>query len=271
MLMSKKPIMQSRSFAFSLVEMSVVIGIVGLLLSIILISTHLKDSANVNVLLSEQYVYQTAMSNFYKMYNAIPGDMSNAVTTFACDKQNRECQNGNGNKLIERGTATINEQYQVWRHLYLAQLITFNGTGKISTAIAGHASEVGVNIPPSKLNIFDKLGYTIYYPSQQNTHNSTQTGCNTIADTQIKHHIFKLSDFDEQNQCGGGVIGAISSAIMYKVDEKIDDGLPQSGNVRAEETISSECYVTRPDYTRYTMKSNLTSCNLLILLTSLGS
>lgn len=137
--------MHSRS-AFSLVELSIVLVILGLLVGGILSGRSLIRASELRAVTTEHQKYFTAVQAFKDKYFALPGDMSNAsqfwglavvgplcsafssTTPLTCD--------GDANGQIDGASATSLEMYRAWQHLSNAGLIegTYNGIGGVPTS-----------------------------------------------------------------------------------------------------------------------------------------
>ena len=149
---------------FSLVELSIVLVILGLLVGGILSGQSLIQAAELRAVTSEFQRYATATQAFRDKYFFIPGDMNNATSFWG--KSATYCNgdtgtataagtcNGNGDGLFTIGSGGGNsssEYLQFWHQLELAGLIEGTYTGA-SSAGGWISSTAGVNVPKSKLN-----------------------------------------------------------------------------------------------------------------------
>jgi prepilin-type N-terminal cleavage/methylation domain-containing protein len=217
--------------AFTLVELSIVLLIIGLIIGGITAGSSLIKQAQIKSVISEVNKFSTALNSFKIQFNNIPGDMMNA-TTFWYDATN--CPgtagvaggcNGNGDLAInETNSLTSNEELRAWQHLSYAGLIDGSYTGTATAAGSYEASHVpGVNCPASK---FSPGGYWFRYQS--------------------------FSSYAAKNLVGlggGPVTGDVSwnplfnPSDAYNLDLKIDDGLPLSGKIVAQNGFGvSNCY-----------------------------
>ena len=69
----------SKRSAFSLIELSIVLIIIGLLISGIIGGASLIKSANLRAIMTEARGYNIATSAFYTKYNSLPGDYAGAI------------------------------------------------------------------------------------------------------------------------------------------------------------------------------------------------
>ena len=126
--------------AFSLVELSIVLVILGLLTGGILTGQSLIRASELRSVTTEYQRYITATQTFRDKYFALPGDMNNATRFWGDD--NAACAdaaipngtpgtcNGNGNGGLEwAGASATGERFQFWKHLSLAGVIegTYSG------------------------------------------------------------------------------------------------------------------------------------------------
>lgn len=115
--------------AFTLIELSISIVIIGFLLSCVFIGNNMLRSAKLRTILKEQEIYKTAIVNFKNTYNAIAGDMINAQNYLNISTNVSVIGNGNGNGLVD----TSAERYLQPQHLQAAGLISgyYNGTSQM--------------------------------------------------------------------------------------------------------------------------------------------
>lgn len=87
--------MKKRTRAFTLIELSISIIIIGLLIGGITAGSSLVKTAAVRSIISEYETFQTAIVNFKSQYGALPGDFSKASNFWpSCDVTPANC-NGN--------------------------------------------------------------------------------------------------------------------------------------------------------------------------------
>ena len=210
---------------FSLIEMSVVLAVVGLLLGGILVGKDIARGAQVTATYGEATSLQNALSTFMEIYGSIPGDMIDATnqwgstgascettesTTFAtCD--------GNGDGRIYAGEAgTFYEVFAAFKHLSNAELIQGRYTGVSSPASTADSDNavIGTNIPASKLS---GGGFYFMWPGGGAGYFSTPL-----------YHILHLG---AQVGTSPPRAGLLSPEEALKLDTKYDDGKPGMGNI----------------------------------------
>lgn len=130
---------------FTLVELSIVIVIIGLIVAGITAGQNLVKSAKLRGLLTEAKTYAQAITTFKLQYDALPGDMRNASSYWP------GVGNGNGNKKIlpYAGGNYVSpaENHLAIKHLTLASMAPYNVTGL--GAAPTNAGALGVDVPIS--------------------------------------------------------------------------------------------------------------------------
>lgn len=161
-MLSDEMIIRSAQSGFSLVELSIVLVILGLLTGGILGGQSLIRAAELRAVTSEFSRYRAAVYTFRDKYFAMPGDMANATAfwgsmtnctaaspsgtgTQTCDG------NGNGTLTYAPAAGRVGEAYLFWQHLANAGLIEgrYNGIAG-SSGTTDHI--IGVNSPASRIS-----------------------------------------------------------------------------------------------------------------------
>lgn len=126
--------------AFSLVELSIVLVILGLLVGGVLAGRSLIQAAELRTVLTQHRSYYSATQTFKQKYLALPGDITNATAIWGiaagtgsdglcgstASTDSKTC-NGNGNGKVF--PHVVAENFRFWQHLANAGLIegTYNG------------------------------------------------------------------------------------------------------------------------------------------------
>ena len=92
--------LHSQKTAFTLIELSIVLVIIGLIVGGVLVGQDLIKAAQIRAQMSEVEKLNTAVSTFRLKYNCLPGDCGNATTFFTGGSQPEQVSNGDGNKRI---------------------------------------------------------------------------------------------------------------------------------------------------------------------------
>lgn len=149
--------------AFSLVELSIVLVILGLLTGGILAGQSLIRASELRAVSTELSRFSTAGMAFRDKYFALPGDINNATRFWGAadggDGVGTDCTavastttatcNGDGDGTPNSGTS--NERFRFWQHLANAGLIEGSYTGTAGSGGAEH-HVIGSNAPASKLS-----------------------------------------------------------------------------------------------------------------------
>lgn len=225
---------------FTLIELSIVLIIIGLIIGGILAGQNLVQASNIQTLISGLQNYQTSLNTFKLKYNCLAGDCPNFTTFFS------GTSNGNGNYLIEIN----NEQYYVWQHLSLAGMIDGTYTGATSTP----PYNPGVNVPASKIpNVSFGFEFDPVY-------GTSSTNALVVAKS--------------RNTDGWPNFGAFTPSDAQVIDKKIDDGLPAKGKILtlrgADVYLNTVCtdqsYTTTPTGTvNYKLDDKTNSCRIWYL------
>lgn len=253
----------SAQSGFSLVELSIVLVILGLLTGGILGGQALIRAAELRAVGTEYSRWVTATQTFRDKYFAIPGDMRNATQFWGRMNSNADCVTNSSAAVVStgvcdgNGTGTINqagapsqvyEGSQFWRQLAAAGLIegTFSG-------LAGSAGTqncvIGTDCPRSRL---PNAGW------------GPLTLTNYAGDTWSYAY-----DYGNTYRFGAKNTAAPGGAVLkpeeaWGIDTKLDDGRPASGTVIAMYWDNScSTSTANNDYTgTYKLTDNSVRCAL---------
>ena len=214
---------------FTLVELSIVLVILGLLVGGVLTGQSLIRAAEIRSVTTQANGYITAAYTFRDKYFALPGDMANATAYWG---QSTACGgasatgtcNGNGDGqltdvAIPSGT---NEVFQVWRHLALAGLIEGNYSGLAGGSSNNH-SLIGNNVPAAKISgvgwFAGVVGFSTGYFSGSSEIYAGTYG-NALAIGIVPAGSYASGPFLKPDDA-------------YNLDVKMDDGKPGTGRIIA--------------------------------------
>jgi len=211
---------------FSLIELSIVLVILGLLTGGILAGQSLIRAAEMRAVSTEYSRYVTAAQTFRDKYFAIPGDMTNATSFWGKDNANCAANtgaiatpgtcNGDGSGLLTSISGS-NERFRFWQHLALAGLIEGTYTGLHGGGGNTHAL-IGTNVPSSKLTA---TGWSV--------HRVNVTGDAERFDYDYGNHL--MFGVAKANTATYGA--ALKPEEAWNIDTKLDDGKPAYGKVIA--------------------------------------
>ncbi|MDB2415499.1 prepilin-type N-terminal cleavage/methylation domain-containing protein [Rickettsiales bacterium] len=204
--------MKSKNKGFSLVELSIVIVVMGLLAALSVAGKELIRLAKVKSIISEVEAYKIASDNFKSQYNYLPGDLSNATSFWA------STTNGDGNGAIGvTASNTGTEVFDAWQQLGLAKLIpasTLTGTGTVAV--------IGTNVPASQ-NI-DAGGYSFTYKAPG--------GWLDQLSRSVTSNNLVLGSYNASYDWLWNP--ALDPEMAYMIDSKVDDGKPNFGKVMSD-------------------------------------
>ena len=186
--------MRARRNGFTLIELSMVMVVIGLLAAGILVGRQMLKAAELRSVATDSIRFKTEFGAFKLKYNGIPGDLRNATSFFG-----GSVTNGNGNRRIDYLLGEPGEEYLAWNHLSAADMVDGSYDGTPSS------------LPKSKVS--GGL-YRISYQTSVYGKNGHMISLNAMNTVLSRAHNALLSPID-----------------AYSVDAKIDDGLADKGRV----------------------------------------
>jgi len=251
---------------FTLVEMSIVIIIIGLLIAGVAAGTSLIEQARLNSVIVDFRNNQVAYYTFVSKYNAVPGDMPNASqfwpNTCTTDNDPLYC-NGDGNGLILGFGPGGGEERLAWKHL----------------SLAGFASQGFALIPDDGFTNFSQSfgrskvdgAYYVY-----------QAAAGIMAATwpdKLDQNLLLIV----KGTAGGGpgtipTLGSLTPSEAFSIDNKMDDATSSGGNmigantglVRSQDdgtSAASPC-VNAVNANQYNVSGTLQTCIFSQILTN---
>lgn len=263
--------------AFSLVEMSLVLVILGLLTGGVLMGQNLIRNSELQTIATDFSRYQQAALAFQEQYLALPGDLNNATdywgvasggcaTPGTASGTGTQTCNGNGNGYAGMiATATLPaepwERYRFWQHLSISGIFpgSFSGT---QGPLGAEDDVAGDNVPSAKLNnstwtITSNPDYSTMGVGTQANHFSAYKGA----------LIFSIGG-DSSAGAGSQTVAILKPDEAWNIDKKLDDGRPGTGSVFTQSDNSwPECVTgnnSNAAAARYRLDNDVIACNLFI-------
>ncbi len=246
---------------FSLVELSIVLVILGLLTGGILAGRSLIRASELRAVGTEHSRWITATRAFQDKYLGLPGDLTNATAFWGKDATNCNSHtgtaaangvcNGNGNTTLNAPTASggWGEEYQFWRQLSFAGLIEGSYSG-LSGSAGLTDTEVGMNAPASKLG---KAGWStgalLNYPGDSGT---------------FAYNYRNFLMFGNPSTTNRTFVSALRPEEAWNLDSKVDDGMPGRGKLMMLNWPSCTNAANYSDLdTTYKLDNNAIACSLI--------
>lgn len=237
----KKTFSKKKS-AFSLIELSIVLIVIGLLIAGITGGASLIKSSELRSVMGEARGYAVAVNAFYSQFNALPGDYRTALGTVTAI--------GDGDDRIEYysdASAPVAEGLQAW-----LALKAIGGIDSTITLVAvGVAQVPTTNMPASKTK---SSGWAFDYNKTSTQNVVVLTGATTTgtATDSLVNGLTKVSP-------------AILATDALSIDAKIDDGVANTGKVRGVDsaaTVAAVAADTCSVTTAYTVARTAKTCAL---------
>lgn len=244
--MTQKPIS-----GFTLLELSIVLIIIGLLVGGVLVGRNLLRISEMDSLQRTIETIRSAYTTFQTKYNYPPADIPDATNywpqlspgcTYPQNGSPLTC-NGNGNLRIGEGWASEEHEKQLsWQHLILAGMLP----GPMP-AIPSSPTD------SSRYVSKDNPGSTFYIGFSSTVRCSNPTVCAFDAARYF-------AGMDSGNSMGMRGRG-ITAQEAYNLDLKTDDGLPGTGRVFSRKEDVACITTTDPITARYTTTTTDEVCN----------
>lgn len=215
----------TRRNGFTLIELSIVLVVIGLLVGGVLVGKELIRSAELISVVSDVNKFKMAITIFEDKYKYLPGDMPNASAIWpSCDTPASNC-NGNGDWHIDSWNPTF-ENYRAWQQLGDDGLIAGRYTGQYGPPSG--RTIIGQNVPASKIA---GGGYLLFY------------------DAGGESFHYNRIVFAGNNSTGDFEQGLLTPAEAQMIEEKLgDDKIAGTGKIRGFERTGCVDWTTPTTY-----------------------
>lgn len=219
---------------FTLIEMSIVLVIIGLIIGGILKGQEIIDASRQKNFISQTDSYRSALNTFQDRFNGIPGDYNLATTRVSSG-----AVNGNGDGLVgslETNLAGMNgnpgtssagtgggtvASSDGENMNFFCQLSAANLIGAASNICSANATTFG-NGSPLPAAAFANSGMTVVWGRFEPAYTRTALWARV-------HRNPNAATIDDAS-------GAISGRVASQLDSKYDDGSPVAGLMRGADT-----------------------------------
>jgi prepilin-type N-terminal cleavage/methylation domain-containing protein len=220
---------------FTLIEMSIVLVIIGLIIGGILVGQDLIKAAEVTAQVSQIAKYNSAVNTFHFKYGGIPGDLNIPLAnqfgfTVGAGFTGNYAGHRDGNGLIDGWESPYLlcqaqcETAQFWADLSTVNLIdgSFPNSGAQAINCSGAAAAV-LSTTPGNAYIGDyfpiaKIGHGNFVYVYE-TGGANWFGLSAITST--------------ASNCSMASSTTIPVIEAYNIDKKVDDGMPTTGGIQA--------------------------------------
>ena len=230
---------------FTLVELSIVLIIIGLLIAGVLKGQALVNNARLTSTIAQLKAIDAATNSFLDQYRFLPGDLPNpAAKVPNCTAANNCAAAGDGNGQINsqagQGPTYLmftavpsGEQLAFWSQLENAGLI--GGVAPSSTTATGF--QWGADFPATRLS---QGGYDVGYVA-------ASTFIPASYASAINHNFLVIHGVAGAAPLAGDDSGLTPQQAAY-IDRKIDDGQPLSGSVYSYGPGANPCFASVSAY-----------------------
>lgn len=210
---------------FTLVELSIVLVIIGLLIGGILAAQSMMETARVQSFVKKVNQFDVAVANFRTKYNGLPGDAG----SMSCEVSgNNTCDDG----LIEDGAYSITNNFSSETANFWPDMQTsgFTQNGTLTDAISGAFAITGTTVNSPQMPMGKNTGVIAY------------NNFNSPFDDEANYYAFAdysaITTSSSTIFSGRGSLAkkAFQPIEAVAIDTKIDDGTANTGNVLADST-----------------------------------
>ena len=226
----------SKKSAFSLIELSIVLIIIGLLIAGITGGASLIKSSELRSIMGEARGYAVSVNSFFTQYDQYPGDASTNVGSSSSSLGDRD----NKIEFVNDAATVVAEGVDAW--LDLKDIGAIDLVLTLSGSMTAPGALVPVtNIPGSKIK---GAGWVFDYNTGQLQNVVVLTGTTSAYSSTGTASMVNGSNIVPADHLKNGSTEIISAPDALSIDSKIDDGKANTGNVQAvnqSPTDGSDC------------------------------
>ncbi len=220
-----------------MIELSIALVIIGLIVGGILVGRDLIRAAEIRSTIGQYEKFNTAVNTFKLKYGGLPGDLlSTEALTFGLyclGGSSTTCTGGvgmgDGNGIISSVASSVaiqsgGETLLFWRQLSDSSIID-GSYGSTITQSTGFANTNGMNI----YFPLAKMGMGLYWMAG--------------GDSGVNYYLLTTGNIALFADVVTTSSGGMSPNDAYSIDSKIDNGMPNTGNVQARGTATWAYYL----------------------------
>ena len=223
--------LKKKEQGFTLIELSIVLVIIGLIVGGVLVGQDLIRAAEVRATISQIEKYNTAVNTFRGKYNALPGDINaSTATAFGFTARGTTAGEGDGNGVIEGFSGTTGNGF-----LQDGENLSF--WTDLSVGNTTSASAMNINLVDGSFSTYTSPTVTApsitastassYYPA-------AKLGRGNYVYVYSTNGVNYFGVAPITTSSGTASIAASMTVQQgYNIDKKVDDGFPTTGNVTA--------------------------------------
>ncbi len=236
--MASRSAKQALIAAFTLIELSIVLVVIGFIVGGVLVGRDLINAAAERAQITQIEKLNTAVNTFRGKFNALPGDLNGQVAQqFGFFARGVYAGEGDGNGVIEGVNWNSSGQNNGWRiscgetGLFWTDLTYANGMN--INLIEG--SFTAVTSSPFATTLIPSTNLSAFFPQAK----LGQGGYVYV------WSVNGINYFQVQNMPAVGntwscqpdnLIPSVSVRQAYDIDKKMDDGMPETGRVTSQNT-----------------------------------
>lgn len=227
---------------FTLIELSVVLVIIGLIVGGVLAGRDLILASEIRGTVSQFNQFQSAVNTFRGKYSCYPGDCRTATDFFGNDPVGCAQQqvsealdsgtcNGNGSTVLGDYDLFHLERMMFWQQLSQANLIAGRFSGHVTSQATGAYWNAyqPVNAPPGKI---PSTGWVADHTRGAVWSDGNYLTNGTVPPEIAQGFLLYLGDPRPGNGNGPVFSPGLTPAQAYAIDSKLDDGRPGLGRIQ---------------------------------------
>ena len=214
---------------FTLIELSIVLVIIGLIVGGVLVGRDLINAASIRSTVSQVEKFYQAVNTFYGKYGYLPGDIPNGpAVQFGMVARGTSPAWGDGNGVIQGsasfgnyaadGIPSAGETAVFWTDLITMRLLQGNSDADFGGHFYPSTTNPAMRFPAA--NIGNSNYFYVYTGGPGDTSTTSHYGLSAITAMAISNWTYNSNP-------------GLSVSQAAAIDTKIDDGFPQSGKVLA--------------------------------------